>query len=499
MVAVQDVDQQWIQAVEEYVATALERCGDTYGPSPTPMLADEIDLGTGAPNSWDGSVLSNLANQQNFARVQEGLSALTGDERHRQGAEERIGYALERLSDQASGMLYWGGHSNYDLRAAQPLVGCHELKCSYPHYALMGRVNPQVARGCMEGFWHAHVCDWPTLLFNRHGEYADWDRSTLWRGEFAGGPLPIIENWDLSFINTGSDLIHAAAHLASLTGATEPLEWARHLLSRYEQIRHPETGLAGYQFNHRDPCRVRTAFKPPLNERADINEVTVIKNGTIEVRYGRAAITFLNLAAELGPEAGQEYTAFATRDLTALADHSYDRQAQCFHALLVDGTWLEPEMTEDGEGYCPPYRLVPLRANGLMLLAYAQAYRLSGQETLLGMARELASSAMADTAQLAGPDDGACALMGRLELYGATGEAGELAAARAWGARMLSAYPAQNLFADGKGSASIDGLLPLALLHLAGAGADARDALPLFYTSQTAFDPKVVIDRRQNG
>jgi pectate lyase len=499
MAAPQQADLQWIGAVARFADLALERCADTYGQTPTPLLVDAIDLTTGAPASWDGSILSNLAYQQNFLRVREGLAALTGRKQYQQLAEEWIGYGLEHLSDRASGMLYWGGHSSFDLRAGEPLVGNHELKCSYPHYRFLYQVNPQLARDCMEGFWHAHVCDWSTLLFNRHGEYVDWDRSSRWQGEYRGGPLPIIENMTLSFINTGSDLIFAAVQLHLLTGAAEPLEWAQRLLGRYEEIRHPDTGLAGYQFNHRDPCRVRIAFKPPLNQRADINETTVIKNGTIETRYGRAAITFLNLAAELGPEAGQVFVDLAVRDLTALAEHSYDRESRCFHAVLTDGTWLGPELTVDGVGYCPPFRLTPLPANGVMLLAYARAFRMSGDRRLLEMARELAASVMDNGADPAGPDDGACGLIGRLELYAATGEESELAAARTWGGRLLAAYPAEQLFTDGSGGAPIDGLLPVALLHLAAAGADARQQVPTFYATIANFDPKVVIDRRQNG
>ena len=33
--------------------------------------------------------------------------------------------------------------------------------------------------------------------------------------------------------------------LHALSGDETPLRWANHLLSRYDQIRHPEAGLAG--------------------------------------------------------------------------------------------------------------------------------------------------------------------------------------------------------------------------------------------------------------
>jgi pectate lyase len=484
---------RWLEAVTKFADLVLERCADKYGEQPTPLLVDGIDLDTGEPIEWDGAVLSNLACQQNFLRVLEGLAALTGQEHYQQRAEEWIGFALERLSDRASGMLYWGGHTNFDLRAGEPLLGIHELKCSYPHYPFFYQVDPQATRRCVEGFWHSHVCDWSTLLFNRHGEYAEWDRDACWQAEFKGGPLPIIENLTLSFINTGSDLIYAAVQLYLLTGAPEPLEWAYRLLGRYEQIRNPKTGLAGYQFNHRDPCRVQMAFKPPLNERPEINEMTVIKNGTIEIRYGKAAIVWLNLAAELNAEEGQPFLEMAVRDLTALAEHSYDREKRSFSALLDNGTLLGPDLTVDDVGYCPPYRLVPLPANGLMLLAYARAFRLSGEESLREMAVELA----AGSPELAGSEDGACGVIARLELHAATGDQTYLDAARALGERLLEAYPAEQFFTSDRGNATVDGSLPLALLRLAAAGDRAsEERLPAFYPRTSEFNPKVIIDRR---
>jgi len=119
------------------------------------------------------------------------------------------------------------------------------MKCVYPYYAYLYRVDAGVTSEFIKACWHAHIWDWSTLLFNRHGEYNAWDEK--WHADFEGGALPIVENTALSFVNTGSDLILSGAMLHALSGDETPLRWACHLLSRYDQIRHPETGLAGYQ------------------------------------------------------------------------------------------------------------------------------------------------------------------------------------------------------------------------------------------------------------
>ena len=381
-----------------------------------------------------------------------------------------------------------------------PFVGNHELKCVYPYYRFFYRVDPDATRRFVEGFWNGHVRDWSTLLFNRHGEYAPWEH------EYIGGPLPIIDDFCLSFINTGSDLIYAGALLSDLSGDGRPLLWAKRLLRRYDQIRDEDTGLGGYQFNHREPCRVRMSFKEPLGDRPDVNETTVLTNGTILTRYGRVAVTLLNLSEELGRE-GREFSEFVVRDLTALGKHSYDPSDRCFHAVLTDGTRLSPSDCMEGVGYCSPAKLRKVPSNGLTFLAYAKAYRLTDDPFLRGMVRDLALGMgwgdifgrRADGVSLAGmgQQDCACALLGLMELYRATGEGRFLRMATDAGDQLLRKYPAEGFFttADEDGCTHIDSPLPLALLHLAKEleGAD----IPTFYPSSASFDPKVIVARRR--
>ena len=500
--------------VADYVKNVFARCAG--GDSQPSLLADGLDLKTGELMRWEDHTVTNLACQQNFLRTLDALGALTGDETYRQQADAWIGCALEKLRDPASGLLFWGGHTNYDLLADRPLLGNHEMKCVYPYYAYLYRVDAGVTSKFIKAFWHAHIWDWSTLLFNRHGEYKTWDEK--WQADFEGGPLPIVENTALSFVNTGSDLIVSGAMLHALSGDETPLRWACNLLSRYDQIRHPETGLAGYQFNHREPCRVRASFKPPLDVRQDINEVTVVTNGVITTRYGRAAIAFLNALEALGEEKGRPFGDLVVADLEALATHCYDESDGCFHPALNDGMRLYPEQTMEGVGYCPPFKLRKVPADGQMFLSYARAYHLTGVETLREMAFRLAagmgwgdlgtvldfekgaSSPNPDARVNSGQND-ACALMGLLELHAATGKPAMLESAVSLGRHLLSRYQVDGMIVSGgtNGPTNIDTALPLALLHLEAARGGGRRGLPAFYANNTFFDPKVVISRRKRG
>ena len=120
------------------------------------------------------------------------------------------------------------------------------MKCVYPYYAYLHEVGADLTGRFIKAFWHEHIWDWSSLLFNRHGNHEAWEEK--WDTDFAGRPVPMVENTALS-----NDRL--------------PLKWTKHSLSRHDEIRHPETGLAGYQFNHRQPCRVRASFKPPFGTR----------------------------------------------------------------------------------------------------------------------------------------------------------------------------------------------------------------------------------------
>ena len=521
--------QRFIDSLTRYADNVSERCQDKYGDKKTPLLADGIHLETGEPNKWEEYVTSNLACQQNFLRTLDGLTMLTGVAKYQKQAHDWISYALEELQDSESGMLYWGGHNNYDLLENKPLIGNHELKCVYPYYKFLYRVDPEATTFCIEGIWNKHVRNWSNLLFNRHGDYSAWPKATPWKHDYSGGPLPIIDNTMLSFINTGSDLVYSAGILTKMSGNSEPLLWAKRLAGRYDEVRNESTGLGGYQYNHRDPCRVRISFKKPFSERQDVNETTVLKNGVIQTRYGKAAITWMNLFQELGAD-GQLFLDNVSKDLTALGKYSYDFSDHSFAALLTDGTKLSPSDCMEGVGYCNPRSLEKLSANGVMLLSYTKAYCLTGNAFFWQIARSLiqgigwsevfhatddksaelridpqkiAGISLLRTGRGASVQDHVCALLALIELYKSTEQKDYLTLAISLGNQLVQEYFNDGFFTTkaktSEGYASIDNPLPVGLLHLVAAAHGKNIDLPVFYPNSTSFDPKVIISRRKRA
>jgi hypothetical protein len=204
-------------------------------------------------------------------------------------------------------------------------------------------------------------------------------------------------------------------------------------------------------------------------------------------------------------------------DLQALATHAYDEDQHLFHAGVVDGTRLSPDDAMEGVGYCPPNKLQPLKADPLMFLSYARAYRIAQADPLLEMALSLAegmgwTAAGGPLEQAAEPTPDswqvpaipgpaqAYALIGLLELHRATGQGQYLAAATALGVGLARQCPVDGIFPSGGESptyASTDHPLPLALLHVAAAASQSQASLPALYANNSAFDPKVIIARQK--
>jgi len=137
------MNTNYVDYVIQFADNVLERCKDKYGDKKSPLLTDGINLKTGEPIKWEKHILSNLARQQNFLRTVDGLTEITGEPKYREQADEWIGYGLNILQDPDSGMLYWGGHTSYDLLEERPLLGNHELKCVYPYYNYLYKVEPE--------------------------------------------------------------------------------------------------------------------------------------------------------------------------------------------------------------------------------------------------------------------------------------------------------------------------------------------------------------------
>lgn len=415
-------ENERIIAVKTFANNVLDSGIDKWSGKNTPLLADGIDLTTGEPLEYvyDGSIglrgeggkpnhwiIHNLASQQNLFKVFVALSNLTGDKKYREAAEKSIKYHFDSLRSE-SGLLRWGGHQLIDLRTLKPIGHSwrtnnhvHELKDVYPYYQLMWDVDKEATAKFIRSFWNAHILDWSTLEFNRHGSF-NKKMGELWNSQFKQ-PEPFFEGDGLTFLNTGSDMIYAAAILYALNKEEGALKWSKLLAEQYVRARHPKTGLGSYQFSK--PIRRQNPPDGPLTgtltfsnygDRAENQfgkdfpgvalEGWAIFSGGM---YTIPALMQLELADILGDD-GKDYMKWTIDGLKAYAKYAYDPEKNQFRPLWADGTDLSGYAFSRTGYYGREGRVLkPEKANELYLFSYARAFRLSKDQDIWQIVRSI--------------------------------------------------------------------------------------------------------------
>lgn len=478
-----DLDgQPYLSAARAFADTVVEHGRDTYGAENTPLFVDGLHAKTLEPAIWkcrgETWVLSNFASQQPLLRLLDGLTAMTGDEKYAQAAEDAAGHALEHLVT-PNGLLYWGGHMAWDLdgeKAVGQYLDAHEMKGHQPYYRLMHRVDPAATRRLMETVWGSHVLDWRRLDYNRHGSVtkprpAQWDHAFEEDIEI---PFPAAGG-NLSFCNVTPPLVHAGVVLAVLEDHEDALRWTRRLLYRWQQGRHPETGLCGGQLSYRKHDRAQDALG---HVHPTINEAQIVASYHQRSRYHHLPLVQMQAAAALveaggkRAELGRELLDWASDDLLVYARECYDEESGKFIARKIDGTALR--WREAKSDYYVPSSFAPLSPDGTIVWAYAMAYRLTGGEQHAEMARKLG-------AQL-GRDEKVAdwrLIYALLEYHQATDDPGALRLACGVADHLLRLRSESGLFPrPGREYARTGDEAPLALLNLAAAIEGRREALP---------------------
>lgn len=499
-------DDVRLAAVRTFADNVLKYGRDHYGSTPTPLFVDGVNVDTMEPVAWvykgQRWIVSDLANQQILFRTLVGLSALTGDSRHREAAEDATRYAFQHLR-RSCGLLQWGGHRFIDLRT-HTAVGesdTHELKSVYPYYDLMWRVDREATERYIKAFWNAHVLDWSTLDMNRHGGY-DRPVGALWGHEFRGAQ-PFFEGRGLTFINCGSDLVYAGADLYLHTGDTGALTWAKRLAEQYVNARDPRTHLGAYQFSRpkreREPIddtmtssafgdRANRQFGPEFGDRA--LEGKMLQPGQGAEIYGRATIVQLRLAEALG-DAGKEFLEWSHSGLRAYARYAYDPKTNMVVAMLTDGTRLTPDdVRRPGYYGSDSFRERP--AGSILLMSYALGYRLTRDPDLWRTVRAMArGQGLGDLGPRPGVrvepnlktgNDDPVALLALLEVWRTTADPPYIALARRIGDNIVARRFHHGFFLPDAAhvNARFDALEPLALLSLEAMLRGTPDAVPQY-------------------
>ncbi|HSW44889.1 MAG TPA: hypothetical protein VLM89_04905 [Phycisphaerae bacterium] len=494
-----------------FADNALRYGRDVYGPKHTPLFVDGLNVDTHEPAVWELPeqyveswkmpsrwIMCNLASQQNFFRTLIALSQLTGNPQYKRAAVDAMRYGFDHLRHPC-GLLYWGGHTAWDLETDQPVgegrtdgvAGKHEFKRNYPFYEFLWEIDPKLTREFIESFWSNHVLDFSTLDFNRHGKYNPVPADP-WGHAYVGGPIPFIGK-GLTFTHTGSDLFYAAAMLSVLGDDERPLVWAKRLAGRYHEACDPRTGLGADNFSEEQTRRFVQQFGPEFGER--LTEATF--TSVYGARYRFMAVCQLKLAERLGSK-GREFGQWAVKDLTAYARHAYDPGDNTFWATLIDGTKLSPADRKRG-GYVREDWLAKRKPDSHLFWAYVSAYKLSGDRLMWDMTRNLARGFQLGEF---GSEPGASGrpnmdtsasdpllILALLDLHATTKERAFLDLARKVGDNLLAGQFHHGFFVADKDHlfCKLDTITPLALIYLDVALQGTAAQLPFYCGSEGFF------------
>lgn len=480
----------------QHTKTLLKHAADPS--DTTPLFANAIDPQTLLPVKVDpdhvnrNALLSSTASQQHWLKLLAGLSELTESPAYEERALAVLRFMLTQQTDE-SGLLYWGGHTAYNLESrsieyAADKSKVHELKMHYPDYGIMWKADPQGTRRYIEAMWNAHILDWSRLDFNRHGPYGTAP-GRIWQQEYHAGDV-FFWGKGLTFVNAGSDLYYAAAMLSKLSGDKAPLAWSKRLARRYVETRQADIGISGYQFSQSQDSwcdgpvirgdRAQYQIAPLIPEGHLVYEGTLFKPRPAVQRCQ------LEIGEQLGEE-GECFIRYSCEEMTAWGKAAYRREDNAFVPMLTDGYRIEGLML-DRKGYFGPkgsvFKAIPAGSDYFWM--YAAGYRLSGDPFLWEMARSIAyGMGLGEIGQpqsskrvwnLNGVNCDYRLIYGLLELYRGTQDEQFLAFALQTSEVLLAASANGSFLTQGR--ILTDNPLPLALLHLAEVLLERRPAIP---------------------
>jgi len=283
-------------------------------------------------------------------------------------------------------------------------------------------------------------------------------------------------------------LMHSGTMLSILDKNKDALKWTRRLVYRWQQAKHPKTGLSGGRFKY-NPNYDRS-IKAYKHLYPSINDASILWGGNRQRRYHQLPLTQIQ-NGEMLLRAGGEYAelgckfiVWALEDLKIYARQCYNPATGQFKAMMTDGTIFDSQKAKKS-GSVPP----PRDPDAMLLWGYAMAYRVSRDKAYWDMARNIGKSMKLGDIGLPNGKEQALnfdtdqltwrIIYPLLELYRAEGNRSILRLACRIGDNLLKLQKQTGLFPlPGRQYARTGDGIPLVLLHLAANIQGKRNKIP---------------------
>jgi hypothetical protein len=246
----------YLRIARQYADVMLAHGRDLEGPARSPLFSTTLDrrtlgLLTSVPplegtRPEDRAInAANPMHDENLYQILYALTPITGDRRYADAADAALGWFFTHTQSRATGLLAWGEHLGWDLRAERRIVvtdsssqrEAEHLESLYEHgtheyyrpWVLWGRtyaLAPEAAARFARGVWNGHVGNRKTGEYDRHAGYDRREASTGKEFPRHGGFY--IATWAAAYERTrDKDLLHAIGTL----------------LDYFESHRNEETGM----------------------------------------------------------------------------------------------------------------------------------------------------------------------------------------------------------------------------------------------------------------
>ncbi len=183
----------FLEVVQHYADTMIERGRDVYGPQKTGLLLSALDRTTLAPlkvrpappagirrgdrpgRAWVEMNGANPMLDQNLFRVFYTLGELTGDPRYARAADEELAWFFKNAMSPKTSLLPWGEHLCWDVMLDVPISGgeepMHEFARPWVLWDRCFALAPAASQQFALGLWEHQIANQQTGGFDRHAPY----------------------------------------------------------------------------------------------------------------------------------------------------------------------------------------------------------------------------------------------------------------------------------------------------------------------------------------
>jgi hypothetical protein len=242
----------FLGVVYRYADAMLQHGRDTFGPQKSNLFLSALDRGALSPLTHrppapagvrEGDrvgvaprplVGANPQHDENLLRLLYVLTALSGKRDYSDAADAELKWFLENTRSPETALLPWGEHMSWNVLTDEPIPGrasgesaaVHEFARPWMLWERCFESSPEASHQFALGLWEHQIADHKTGAFDRHAAfYGHGPRDGMDFPRHAGF---YIRTWAVDYSHTKDPTILSAIET---------------LLGRFENKRHPETGL----------------------------------------------------------------------------------------------------------------------------------------------------------------------------------------------------------------------------------------------------------------